>query len=225
MSHGHSHRSAAGLPVRPENHGPLSIEGGGTGSTSATEARKRLDVPGLHIDNVFTGVQTFDAVEVGAGGLDTTDGLTAISSPLTVVSGGQIHQEEWPTSGTLTFARGTTAGTYVVHANPIDLTAQAAAIGATNLVASASGAYRVGVYLEVTTADVTAGTLDVVIRWTDRVGATSRTIVTALSMVATGRDYDMLEFRANSAAITYEVNVTGAVNAARFAVTIRTEPL
>lgn len=109
---------------------------------------------------------------------------------------------------------------------PVDLSNQSAAIGATNLVAAASGAYRVSANLEVTTGDATAGTVDVVIRWTDRNGARNKQVIPATSMVAVASpDGADIFLRADSGALTFETNVVGAVNNARYALTIRTEPI
>ncbi len=98
------------------------------------------------------------------------------------------------------------------------LTAQAAAIGATNFTnANVAGLYDIVAYLEVTTLDATAGSIALVIGFTDDVGATTISIA-SIALTATGRyPAARLAVRLASGNITYAVNVTGAVNNARFA--------
>lgn len=104
----------------------------------------------------------------------------------------------------------------------LDLTAQAAAIGATTLYAvPAAGYYTVHYTLEDTTADVTAGTIQFQVNYTDDVGATNQTGA-ALAMTAAGRDRGSFQvYVAAAGNITYQTNLVGIVGTARYALRVR----
>lgn len=103
----------------------------------------------------------------------------------------------------------------------VDLTAQAAAIGATNLSNTPpAGLYLIQYYLESTTADVTAGTIQFQIDYTDHVGATNQTGA-ALAMTATGRDRGEFVAYVASGNISYQTNVVGIFGTAKYALTVR----
>lgn len=105
----------------------------------------------------------------------------------------------------------------------IDLTNQSAAIGVTNLIAApAAGLYRVSHTLLVTTADVTAGAIQLSIGYTDTLGATTQ-VSGSLVLTATGRTSGTMVTQIASGALTYQVIVAGAVNAARYALFVRVE--
>jgi hypothetical protein len=123
----------------------------------------------------------------------------------------------------LMFTHGDTVRTKITtQRGAVNATAQAAAIGATTLYAAPAAGYYVFHYtLEVTTADATAGTIQVQVNYMDDVGATNQTGV-ALVLTATGRDRGSFQVYANAAQnIQYQTNVTGAVNAARYALRVR----
>jgi hypothetical protein len=104
----------------------------------------------------------------------------------------------------------------------VDLTAQVANIVTTNLSSTpATGFYEVEVYLMTTTADVTAGTLTVTIGWTDNVGATTSTPITAFTLAAVGRTTGRQLIRVSSGDITYAVAVTGAYGTSQYAIYVR----
>jgi hypothetical protein len=104
----------------------------------------------------------------------------------------------------------------------VDLTAQTANIATTNLSNTPpAGVYEVEVILMCTTADATAGTLAVTIGWTDNVGATTSTPITALTLAAVERTTGSQLLRVNSSNITYAVTVTGIYGTSQYAVYVR----
>jgi hypothetical protein len=104
----------------------------------------------------------------------------------------------------------------------VDLTAQVANIGTTALSSTPpAGLYAVEVYIATTTADVTAGTLAVVIGWTDVVGATTANAVAAHTLAATGRSTGRQLCQVASGDITYAVTITGGYGTSAFAVYLR----
>lgn len=104
----------------------------------------------------------------------------------------------------------------------VDLTAQTANIGTTNLSSTPpAGFYEVEVILMCTTSAVGAGTLAVVVGWTDNVGATTNTVITGFILTATGRTTGRALLRVASGDITYAVTVTGIYSTAAYAVYVR----
>ncbi len=115
--------------------------------------------------------------------------------------------------------------TSVTQRGVVNATAQAAAIGATTLYTPpAAGYYVVHYTLEDTTADVTAGTIQFQVNYTDDIGATNQTGA-ALAMTATGRDRGSFQIWSNSGAITYQTNLVGIFGTARYALRVRLESL
>lgn len=104
----------------------------------------------------------------------------------------------------------------------VDLTAQTADIATTNLSSTPpAGLYMVEAYLLCTTADAAAGTLTVTIGWTDTVGATTSTPITAFPLTATGRTTGRQLVQVASGDISYAVAVTGAYGTSAYAVYVR----
>ena len=108
----------------------------------------------------------------------------------------------------------------------VDLTGQVANIASTALSNTPpAGFYEVEVYLETTTNDATAGTLAVVVGWTDDVGATTSTVIAAHALTATGRSTGRAIVRLASGNLTYSVTVTGIYATAAYAVYVRVTSL
>ena len=104
----------------------------------------------------------------------------------------------------------------------VDLTAQTADIASTALSNTPpAGLYEVEVYLETTTNDATAGTLAVVVGWTDDVGATTSTVIATHALTVTGRSTGRAIARLASGNLTYSVTATGIYGAAVYAVFVR----
>lgn len=105
----------------------------------------------------------------------------------------------------------------------VDLTGQTAAIGSTALSNTPpAGLYAVEVYAACTTASGSgAPTLDVTIGWTDVVGATTQSAVTALSLAATGRASGRVLAQVASGNITYSTTINAASGTPQYAVYIR----
>ena len=118
------------------------------------------------------------------------------------------------------------AGVTLRIGNPIDLTAQTLAISATNIGQFArAGMHRVSAVLEVTTGGGSDRTVTVTIGWTDRVGATSKAVISVFSGATTDRTQARIEFRASGdTAITYTTSVAGTLGSAPvYALTVRAE--
>ena len=122
-------------------------------------------------------------------------------------------------------ANGGTGITYDHIADTVALTAQVAIIGSTNLANSSTGAtYRVNYYLETTTADVTAGTIQLQIAFTDGAGATT-VLSVALSLAILGRTSGVFFVQRASGSIAYSTILTGAFGTSQYALYICLERL
>ena len=108
----------------------------------------------------------------------------------------------------------------------VQLTAQVAAIGSTNISGTnTTGLYRVSYYLEDTTADITAGTIMVTIGWTDDAGATTTSSV-ALPLTAVGRTSGILYVRVlGTGSIQYSTTLVGIIGTSQYALFITAEKL
>lgn len=107
----------------------------------------------------------------------------------------------------------------------VDLTGQTANIATTNLSSTPpTGVYAVEVYLQCTTADLTAGSLTVTIGWTDDVGATTdATAIMGFGLGTTGRTRAVYApLRVASGDLTYAVAITGSYGTAQYAIHVRT---
>ncbi len=87
-----------------------------------------------------------------------------------------------------------------------------------------AGFYRVSYTLEDTTADITAGTIQFQINYTDDVGATTQTSA-ALILTATGRTQGAMEAYLASGELSYQTNLTGVIGVAKYALRVRVEYL
>lgn len=99
----------------------------------------------------------------------------------------------------------------------VALTAQTADITATNFSnCGTAGQYEVEYYMEDTAADVTAGTLQLTIAFTDDAGSTTVTSA-ALPLTAVGRTSGRIYIRLASGNITYSTAVTGIYGTSQYA--------
>jgi hypothetical protein len=112
------------------------------------------------------------------------------------------------------------SGTIVARLS-VNQTGKTAAIGATNIQSGMVAGYWVVDYtLEVTTGDVTAGTIQAQISYTDDIGATTQTGA-ALALTATGRDRGSFQAYLASGNITYQTNLVGIIGAAVYTLRLR----
>lgn len=103
----------------------------------------------------------------------------------------------------------------------VELTAQSAAISATNLTNTVHAGYYVVFYtIECTTTQVGAATVQFGIAYTDDIGATTQA-GTAITLTVTGRDRGSFQVYLASGDVTYNVAVTGVIGLGRFAVRAR----
>lgn len=94
-------------------------------------------------------------------------------------------------------------------AGRVRLTGQTAAIASSNVVPTlAPGLYRVSGSLRVTTVG-TAGTISLVVAWTDDAQAESATLVSALSLTAKGQGNGSIVGRLASGTVAYSTSVAG----------------
>jgi hypothetical protein len=102
-----------------------------------------------------------------------------------------------------------------------------ASVGTTNIFSGnvTAGTYKVHAYVWNATA-AAAGTVDFIIGWTDAVGATTKTVVSALSLSGTGRDQGDVVVRTNgSSNITYAATVAGLTGTPGFNFSVGVERL
>ncbi len=103
----------------------------------------------------------------------------------------------------------------------VDLTAQTADIGSTNLSNTPpAGFYEIQAILEDTTADALAGIVTVTFAWTDDVGATTDASLT-LALTGTGRARVTIPIYVASGNISYSTAHTGIFGSAAYAIRIR----
>jgi hypothetical protein len=188
--------------------------------------------------------QTFTASTFGVGGIlisstassgvSFTDTTTSTKKLRMVLSGAVGNNSlTFTNTAARNFGHGDLSGNVVIVGDDppavasgslgkVDLTAQTANIGTTNLSSTPpAGLYAVEVYIATTTADVTAGTLAVVIGWTDVVGATTANAVAAHTLAATGRSTGRQLVQVASGDITYAVTITGGYGTSAYAVYVR----
>jgi hypothetical protein len=105
----------------------------------------------------------------------------------------------------------------------VDLTAQGAAIGSTNMTSTATaGLYEVAYSLEDTTSDVTAGTIQFQVNYTDDIGATSQAGATvALTGAGTIRDQSRFTLYLASGELSYQTNAVGIFGTSKYALRVR----
>ena len=109
--------------------------------------------------------------------------------------------------------------------NSVRLTGQTAAIASTNFFGGNSGTqFRVQYYLETTTLDLAAGTIQVTISYTDDSGATSQSSA-ALILTALGRTFGALPVLRASGNISYSTTLTGIIGASVYALSMSLERL
>lgn len=92
----------------------------------------------------------------------------------------------------------------------------------TNLTSGAlAGMYLVDYTLIVTTADVTAGTINFQASYTDTLAATNQADALPLALNATGRQRGQFVVQLASAELSYQTNLTGILATARYALYVR----
>lgn len=115
------------------------------------------------------------------------------------------------------------SGTF--DADIIALTAQSTAIGSTNFTNGGTGStFRVNYYLEDTTADITAGTIQLTVSFTDDAGATTVSSA-ALALTAVGRTSGIFFVRRASGNVAYSTTLVGIIGTARYALYIGFEKM
>ena len=103
----------------------------------------------------------------------------------------------------------------------VNRTAQVANIASTKLTnGTAAGFYLVHYVLEDTTADVTAGTVTLVVAWTDDAGATTVSSA-ALVLTTAGRTSGTIPIYLASGDVTYSTTHTGLFGTAQYALRMR----
>lgn len=215
----------------------ITIPGGGSaGSMVITDEQNTFTVPqtinsssaGLEIkrsgtSKVLVSGTGNGSVELVNGGLvalyDTGSGYAASFTPGTYTTA--RAQSPLDCDGALGLVGNGADGPAAGGIGKVNRTAQSAAVGATNLTnATPSGYYLVHYTIEDTTADVTAGTIQFQINYTDDVGATTQTGA-ALALTATGRDRGSFQVYLASGNITYQTNLVGIIGTARYALRAR----
>lgn len=147
-------------------------------------------------------------------------GYTSIRSPAVVTGAAQIQLLQ-DCVGTFVMVGDDPPGVASKALGKVDLTAQSAAIASTNLTnGAAAGVYLVLYTIEDTTGDVTAGTIQVQVNYTDTVGATTQAGA-ALALTATGRDRGSFIVQLASGELSYQTNLVGIIGSSRYAVYVR----
>jgi hypothetical protein len=98
----------------------------------------------------------------------------------------------------------------------VAITARTTAVGSTNFTnAAVAGRYRISYYLADTTADITAGTIQLTVASTDGAGATT-VASTALPLTAVGRTSGVFYVQLSSGAISYSTTLVGVIGTSQY---------
>ena len=149
------------------------------------------------------------------GSIDLSGGALHIPGTMDIPGGPNYAplsvSGSWPSVGKSTDPPAST------EMGKVNRTNQSAVIASTKLTdTTSSGYYVVSYTIETTTADVTAGTIQFQIGYTDDVGATTQAGA-ALILTATGRDRGSFQVYLASGNITYQTNLTGIIGSSRYA--------
>lgn len=217
-----------GDPSDPTKTIAFTLSGATTGKT--------LTLISAHTDNrsiTFpndTGTLVYDSTALTANNLILGAGtskvapLGSLGTTTTFLQGNAGGAPTWANvdlatsvTGTLPAANGGTGVTYNRVADTVALTAQTADISATPFAnSSVAGTYRCSYYLEDTTADLTAGTVQLTVAFTDAAGSTT-VVSAALVLTAVGRTPGVFFIQLSSGSITYAVAHTGIFGTAQYA--------
>jgi hypothetical protein len=132
-----------------------------------------------------------------------------------------------PLAGKMTIYNGVATEGYGVPAlvDDVALTGQTAIINSTNFTnASTAGLYRLNYYLLDTSADITAGTIQLSVAFTDNAGATTVTS-SALPLTALGRTSGIFYIQLASGSVAYSTVLTGIFGTAQYALYMSLERL
>lgn len=119
-------------------------------------------------------------------------------------------------TGILNVANGGTGVGYDRISENVVLASQSAAIGSTNFAnSSTAGTFRCNYYLEDVAIDLTAGTIQLSVAFTDAAGATTVNS-TALALTALGRTSGVFFIQLASGSIAYSTTLVGIIGTARY---------
>ena len=204
----------------------------GDGSTGAAALNVNASISGLH--GIFVNIDTstnatgtfmqlddpFSSVHVqwntdASQAMTNLTGITVTYDVAKVLSGG--------VKGLAPLVGSSTSAPAVGEMKLVDVLNQGAAIAAANLTnatPAGPGYYIVHYTLEDTTADLTAGSIQFQINYTDDIGATTQAGA-ALVLTATGRDRGSFQVYLASGNITYQTNLVGLIGTAKYALHVR----
>ncbi len=172
-------------------------------------------------NNYLTSQLVSDAV---AGTYTTTSGepqgngiydFTTYPNPILFFQGGMPTQGNITATLLYTTGAGGGGSDTVIATDRIDLTAQVADISATTFTGSGVGTYEVFYELIATTADLTAGTVQLSITYNDATGRTDQSSTVALT-IANTRDRGSFFIVNDSGDIQYAVGHTGIFGSAEY---------
>ena len=200
--------------------------------THANTADRTYTLPDETGNLVYqTAGLTDHAIVLGSGGAAKIKAGT-LGTTVTVLHGNAAGDPTYAAvsltadvTGTLPVANGGTGITYNRISDTIALTNQGAAIGSTNFAnSSTAGTYRLSYYLEDTTADATAGTIQLSVAFTDLAGATT-VVSTALVLTALGRTSGVFFIKLASGSIAYSTILVGIFGTSKYALDMCLERL
>lgn len=208
-------RSASGVTVE--------VDLKNTSNTATSKAKQLIQVAGATADDPFL---VFDVASVTqwAVGIDNSDSdkfkvsrsaTLGTTDSLVITTGDAVSL----TGKVTTYENITTAGKGLAPITDVKtLTAQVADIADTAFTnASTAGLYRVAYYLVTTTADVTAGTVQVNIKFTDDAAARTVSSTAVILTATTGFTQGYVFARVNSGSLTYGVTHTGIFGTSQYA--------
>lgn len=203
----------------PDGSGVLVI--GGVSSFLVGASSSTLDT-----NTAASGTAFKDATTAAKKLRFILSGAASANSTITVTNSGARNYGLGNIAGNVVIVGDDPPGVAGGSLGKVDLTAQTANIGATNLSSTPpAGLYEVEAYLLTTTADAAAGTLAVNIAWTDGVGATNVNVIAGHVLTATGRTTGSALCQVASGDISYAVTVTGGYGTSAYAVYLRVKHL
>jgi hypothetical protein len=210
--------TAGGLTVGQSVAGPSLIALAGTGSTDVLRVKDETNT---------TTFWSIDGYGIMRGDNNTrSPGLADVSSAGAVrFATAALTQDRILTvadlDGTIPVVGNDPPAVASGALGKVDLTAQVADIGSTNLSNTPpAGFYVIHAVLEDTTADITAGAVTVTFAWTDDVGATTDATLTQ-TLVTTGRSRITIPIYVASGNISYSTSHTGIFGTSAYALRIR----